>query len=421
MRKKTILKNGLRIIIDPQKETEAITILVLVGTGSKYETKEKGGISHFLEHLFFKGTEKRTSVAAVAETLDEVGGVYNAFTGEEYTGYFVKIECSHFDLALDVVSDIFLHSKLKAKEIKKEKGVIFEEINMYFDNPMSYVQTLWSRLLYGDQPAGRDIAGTRETVAKISRGDLLDYMKNQYVSENTVISIAGKINGEEAFAKAKRYFSKIRAAAPKGKPKVIEEQTRPDCLLHKRATDQAHLCLGVRGYNIFHSQRYVQDLLGTILGGMMSSRLFIEIRDKLGMAYYIKTEVSSDSDTGFLVTRAGVDSGRTEKAISVILREYKKISRQRIPAAELKKAKENIKGKMALSLESSDARAFFYGLQEIVEKEIFTPEQIYAKIDKVSADDILRVGRDIFRPEKLNLALIGPFKDKTKFQKLLNL
>jgi len=421
MFRKTTLLNSLRIITVPQKGTQAVTVLVLVGTGSKYEKKEINGISHFLEHMHFKGTKKRPSTIAIAEPLDKIGGIYNAFTSEDCTGYFAKVAASQIEIALDWVSDIYLNSLLPEKEIKKEKGVIIEEINMGYDNPMAYVGRLWPKLLYGDQPAGWDVAGTKENVAKISRQDLLNYMKNQYVASNTIVCLAGKINNFAIINKVKKYFSGIATATPFKKPKVVERQTAPECLLHPRKTDQTHLCLGVRGYNLFHPQKYTQDLLGIILGGMMSSRLFEEIRTKLGIAYYITTSVDSDPDTGYLVSQAGVDNQKVDLAISTILKEYKKLCQKKVPKEELEKAKDCTKGKMALLLETSDAQASFYGLQELLKKEILTPEEIYKRIDQVSQLDILKVAKDIFQPQKLNLALIGPFKDKEKFQRLLKL
>ncbi len=418
--KKTTLKNGLRIITVPQKGTQAITVLVLVATGSKYEKKEISGISHFLEHMFFKGTKKRPSTIAIAETLDKVGGIYNAFTGQEYTGYFAKVDASHLDLALDWVSDIFLNSKLDPREIEKEKGVIIEEINMRFDHPTSHVQVLWNKLLYGDQPAGWDIAGTKESITKINRQKLLGFLNNQYVASNSIVSIAGKIKNSQVIDKVKKYFLRIKTSQFPKKPKVFEKQTKPECLLHERKTDQTHLCLGVRTFiNLFHRQRYSQEILGIILGGMMSSRLFIKIRERLGIAYYISTAVSADADTGFLVTQAGVDNNKVELSISAILKEYKEISQRKVPKKELQKAKDCLKGKMALILETSDARASFYGLQELLEKKILTPAKIYQRIDKVTQDDILKVAKDIFQPQKLNLALIGPFEEQKRFKKIL--
>jgi len=421
MFKKTTLKNGLRIITIPQKNTQSLTVFVLVGTGSKYEKKEINGISHFLEHMYFKGTKKRLSTIAIAETLDKVGGIYNAFTAEEYTGYFAKVAASHFDLALDWVSDIFLNSTLPEKEVEKEKGVIIEEINMIYDHPMSYVQVLWPELLYGDQPAGLNIAGTKESVANMTREKLIDYMKKQYVASNTIVSIAGNFNELRAIEKVKKFFSKIKTTKSVEKSKVIERQQKPNLLLHFRETDQTHLSLGVRAFNLFHPKRYAQDLLAIILGGMMSSRLFIEVRCKLGIAYYINTNSEANPDTGFLFTQTGLDNKNVEKGILIILKEYKKISQKGVPISELKKAKDYLKGKTTLLLESSDAQASFYAGQELLEKKILTPEEIFAKIDKVSREDILKLAKEIFKPERLNLVLIGPFKEKKMFEKLLKL
>jgi len=421
MFKKTTLPNGLRIITVPQRNSLAVTVLVLVGTGSKYEKKEISGISHFLEHMYFKGTKKRPSPLLVSETLDKIGGIYNAFTGEEYTGYFAKVEASHLELALDWVSDIYLNSLLPKKEIEKERGVIIEEINMYLDTPTIYINELWKKLLYGDQPAGWDIAGTKESVSKITREQLLNYLETQYVASNTIICLAGNILSSQSKEKIKKYFSEIKIAKPISRHSVIEKQKKPEVLLFPKKTDQTHIALGVRGYNLFHPKRYALELLGVILGGMMSSRLFMEIREKLGVAYYIKTNVETNPDTGYLVTRAGVDNRRIEKAILTILKEYKKIRQRKIFQAELKKAKDYIKGKTVLLLETSDAQASFYAGQELLEKRILTPEEIFKKIDKVTLNDILKVAKDIFQPKKLNLAIIGPFKDKEKFKKLLKL
>jgi predicted Zn-dependent peptidase len=417
---KKLLPNGFRIITVPLKNTKAVTVLVLVGTGSKDETKELNGISHFLEHMFFKGTKKRPSTTMIAETLDKVGGIYNAFTSEEYTGYFAKVSNSYWELALEWVSDIFFNSLLPEEEIEREKGVIIEEINMYQDHPMDYVGLLWSKLLYGDQPAGWPVAGTKETVSKITRKDLVDYMEKQYTASNTLVCVVGNINEEKVYNKVLSYFSKIRDVKPKERPILLEKQTEPACLIEKRKTDQTHILLGVRGFNIFHKKRYVQDLLSIILGGMMSSRLFINVRERLGLAYYIHTTSSSDRDTGFIVTAAGLHNSKVEKGIEVIMKEYSKISKKRISKEELKKAKDYVKGKMNLTLETSDALANFYSTQEMLKNDIMTPEEIYKEIDKITVDDIFEVAKEVFRPEKTNLALIGPFDNKERFRKILS-
>jgi predicted Zn-dependent peptidase len=423
MFKKITLNNGLRIIAVPSKSTQAVTVLALVGTGSKYETKDVSGISHFLEHMFFKGTEKRLKPIDIAEPLDKIGGIYNAFTSQEYTGYFAKVEASHFEMALEWVADIFLNSTLPKEEVEKEKKVIVEEINMIEDHPMMNIGYVWSELLYGDQPAGWNIAGTKEAVISLSRQKLAEYRQKQYVAKNTILCIAGDIKIQNVEKLTEKYFAKINSGEPNGKPKVVEAQKNPQCLLRAKKIDQTHLCLGVRGYNVFCPQKYAQELLAAILGepGMMSSRLFTEVREKLGLAYYVSADIEQDSDTGFLAVRAGVDNQRVKEAVATILKEFRKISEIEISAEELKKAKDNIKGKLALSLETSDAQASFYAGQEILEKKILTQEEIFQEIDKVSTNDILKVAKDIFKPEKLNLALIGPFDDKAEFEKLLNL
>ncbi|MFA5086939.1 MAG: pitrilysin family protein [Candidatus Paceibacterota bacterium] len=419
--KKTILKNGLRIITIPEKETQAATVLVLVATGSKYETKDISGISHFLEHMLFKGTEKSKTPMDVAEVLDKIGGDYNAFTGEEYTGYYAKVDASHFDQALGWVSDIFLNSKLPAKEMEKERGVIIEEIKMYEDNPMRHIEQVWKELLYGDQPAGWDIAGTRETIKKMQRTDILKYINSQYVAKNTVICVAGNIKEKIVIEKIKKQFARIQTSEFKPKPKVAESQKEPQIKLSYKDIGQTHIALGVRAYNMFHSERFALQLLAVILGGMMSSRMFDQIREKLGAAYYVRTYYDSDTDTGYLATFAGVDNAKLEKVIEAVLKEYKKIKDKKVGADELKKAKDYIKGKTVLGLESSDALASFYGSQELLRKEILTPEQIFKEIDKVTATDIQKIAKDIFTPEKLNLAIISKLKDEKQFKKLLKI
>jgi len=421
MVKKTTLKNGLRIVTIPQKGTRTVTVLVLVGTGSKYETRKIRGVSHFLEHMFFKGTTKQPTPLQLIEPMDRIGGMYNAFTGEDYTGYYAKVDADHFDLAMNWVSDIFLNSTLPAKEIEKEKGVVIEELHMHRDIPMSRVEGLWNEVLYGDQPAGWDIVGTQKSVMGLSRNDLVKYMENQYVASNTVVCVAGNVKRDAAEKKIAKLFHDIRTSDWKQKVPVVEQQTKPEVLLEYRKTDQTHIALGVRGYNQAHPMKYGQHLLATLLGGMMSSRLWIEVREKRGLAYYVSTASESDEDTGCVVTMAGIKNDNVEKAISIIVREYKKIKEKGVTAKELKKSKEHEKGKLALTLDSSDAKAHFYGMQELLRGKILTPEQIYDKIDTVGINDIRKIAQDVFRKENLNLAMLGPYKEKARFIKLLRL
>ena len=415
-------KNGLRLVTVPMKNTKAVTVLVLVGTGSKYETKEINGISHFLEHMAFKGTKKRSNTLAIAETIDKIGGVFNAQTIQETTGYWAKVDGKHLDLALDWVSDIFLNSKLDPKEIEKEKKVIIEEINMYLDDPKSYISEIWDKLLYGNQPQGWSVLGEKEVIRKINRDYFVNYLKNHYSSHNTVIVVAGDIKSINNLKnKIQNYFRNINKVIPKQRIKVIEKQNRPEMYLHYKKTDQTHLCLGVRTFSIFNKDRYVLSVLGAILGGGMSARMWMSVRERKGLAYYVWSYASSDMDVGCYITQAGINNDKIEEAIKIILNEYKTIRNKKISTEELRKAKDMIKGKSILSMESSDAQASFYVNQELLENRILTLDEIFAKIEAVTADDIQRVARNIFKPEKLNLALIGPFKDKSKFEKLLKL
>ena len=419
--KKTTLKNGLRIITIPQKSTKTVTVLVLVGTGSKYETKDKNGISHFLEHMFFKGTAKYPTPVAVSEVLDEVGGIYNAFTGEDYTGYYAKVDASHFDLALDWVADIFLHSKLPSKEIEKEKGVVMEELHMYRDSPSRHIDDLWTDLLYGDQPAGWNIVGTPESIRGFSRSDLQNYIARQYVASNTVVCVAGNVTAREAVQKAQKAFQRVSRVKPTGKVEVKENQQFPKVLLEFRKINQAHIALGVRGYSDVHPMRFAQHLLAIALGGMMSSRLFVEVREKLGLAYDISTISESNSDTGYVMTSGGIKNGFAERAIHSILKEYQRVKKGGLGKAELSKAKEYEKGKLAIQLESSNAKANFYGMQELLRNEMLTAEEMCDKIEKVTNAEIRTVANTIFRVEKLNLVVLGPYRDKKRFLNLLKI
>jgi len=420
MYKKTTLKNGLRIITVPAKDAETVSILVLIGTGSKYETKSINGISHFLEHLFFKGTKKRKTAADVAETLDRVGGMYNAFTGKEYTGFWVKTRSSDFDLALDWISDLLLNPNLKEEDMQKEKGVIVEEIKMFKDSPMSYVLDLWEMLLYKNQPAGRLIIGSEENVMQMRREQILDYFRKQYSASNMVICVAGKME-RNALGKIKKHFNKTGTAVWQGKEKVVEKQKSPGALVFFKETDQSHLCLGVRSFDIFDSRRYSQLVLANILGGNASSRLFLSIREKAGLAYYVSTSSETYTDTGYLVTRAGVAHRNVKKVIGMILKEYALLKGKKITERELQKAKDYLKGKMALGLETSHAKASFYAAQELLKREILTPEQFSLQINKVRREDVFEVAKEIFQPEKVNLALIGPFKQEQGFKKVLKI
>jgi len=414
MFKRTTLKNGLRILAVPVKNANSVTVLILVGTGSKYETKDINGISHFLEHMFFKGTKKKPDTLRISETLDRIGGEYNAFTSKEVTGFWAKVDKKHIDIALDWISDMFLNSKFEEEEIQREKGVIVEELNMYLDTPTAYVSELFEDLLYKDQPAGWRIVGEKENILSFNRDKILDYFNSHYSSKNTVVCIAGDIKPSQIQQKLGEYFGKLEKKDSLGKVAVKEEQSEPEVLIYNKKTDQTHFCLGVRAYNMFDRRRYALSLMSVILGGNMSSRLFISVRERNGLAYYVHTSYDATTDAGYLVTQAGIKNDSLEKAVGLILKEYESLKNKGITEKELKKAKDYIRGKMALSLDATDAKASFYAIQEVMGQEIFTPEQKLEMIDKVSVNDIKKVAKDIFLPEKLNLAVIGPIEENKK-------
>ena len=420
MYKKSKLKNGVRIILAPMKSTKTVTVLVMVGTGSKNENEKNRGISHFLEHMFFKGTEKRPSKLAISKELDKVGGAYNAFTGKECTGFYAKVDNKHCDLALDVISDMLLNSKISTKDIEEERGTVTEELNMFLDNPIMRIPFLFEEILYPDHPMGWDIGGTKKTMRSVERKDFLNYYKKYYNSDNIVIVVAGNFKEKEIKNKIKKYFIFVNKNKSKKQIRAFDKQDKPKILLKYKKTDQTHLCLGVRGYNTDCKDKYILSVLSVILGGNMSSRLSISIVER-GWAYYIYTSPETYKDVGYFMAQTGVNNEKCLDAIKIILDEFKKVKKEKISAEEIKRAKDYLKGQAVISLESSNSVASFFAGQELSTGKILTPEEKFAKIDAVTADDLQRVSQDIFVDNKLNLALIGPFKNKKVFEKILKL
>lgn len=409
--KKIILDNGLRIITVPQEGMSA-TVLVLVEAGSKYEKKEQNGISHFLEHMAFKGTEKRPTALHISSELDGLGSSYNAFTGQEYTGYFVKIKSEFLNKAIDVVADLYNNSLIKKEEIEKEKGVIVEELNMYEDLPPRKVAELFSQLLYGDQPSGWPIGGTKEIVKNITRDDIVDYRKRHYVAKATAVVVAGAFDEGRVRKELKSAFSGISASKKFGKVKTKDKQKKPEILLQYKKSDQTHLVLGCRAFDVFNNQWPALEVMNNILGGGMSSRLFQRVREQLGAAYYIRSGADLHTDHGYWAVVAGVEHSKLPDVITAILSEMNRMVKESVSSGELKRAKNNIVGHSALGLESSNSQAMFYGTQEILRKPILTPKKQLSEIKKVTADDIRSVAKYVFQNKKLNLALIGPYKNE---------
>jgi predicted Zn-dependent peptidase len=362
--------------------------------------------------MVFKGTEKRKTPLEVVEVLDKIGGDYNAFTDKEITGYYAKVDKPHIETAVDWVSDLIINPLFRKEDFEREKGVILEEIKMYLDTPMRFITDLWEKLLYGEQPLGRLTLGKEEIIKKMKVEELVGYYQKNYSSENLVVAVSGNFKKEKTKELAKKYFSRIGSGKMNNSNPVKEKQKKPKLLINFKETDQTHFCLGAKAYDLFHKDRYITDVMSVILGGNMSSRLFSEVREKRGLAYYVKTTTSKYLDSGNLFTQAGVAHKNLEKTAKIILENYKKLKEKDVPDSELRKAKEYIKGISNIGLESTDARALFFGTQEVLMNKIVSLEERFKKIDKVSKMDIKRVANDIFRPEKLNLAIIGPHKSK---------
>lgn len=411
--------NGLKIITAPLANTKAVTVLFLIGVGSRFEEKNLNGISHFLEHMFFKGTKKRPTTLDISKALDAVGANYNAFTSEEHTGFFVRAASEHFELALEILFDMLYGSKFSPEEIKREKGVIVEEINMYQDTPQSYIGEVVKKLFYGDEPLGRQITGVKETVQKFTRQDFLNYRENYYVPNNMIVAVAGGENGGGWEEKIKKLFSGIKAKKAVDYKKVQEKQVGPELLIHWKKTDQAHLILGFRTVPRTSNLRPTLKVLNNLFGETMSSRLFTEVRERRGLAYYVNSETADFQDAGIFGASAGVDIKRAPEAIKVILEEFKKLKTREVSEEELKRAKENLKGRLYLGLEESFAVAEFLADQKLFWDKIERPEELIEKYEKVTAADIKKFACDFFLPKNLNLALIGPFKNKEVFEKLL--
>lgn len=415
------LRNGLRVILVPVKEVGSATSLVLVGAGSRYEERYNNGISHFLEHMAFKGTKKRKTALEISSLIDGIGAESNAFTGKELTGYYIKSSSNHVNLSLDILSDILSNSLFEQAEIDRERGVILEEINLYEDTPMRKIGDIFENLLYQDTPMGWDIAGRKENIKQIKRNDFIAYMNKLYSAENMVLIVSGSIDTEDVGKYAEKYFADLPVFKPEKFAVSKDKQTGSAVLLKNKNTEQAHFAMGVRTVGLKDEKdRYPLSVLSAILGGGMSSRLFHEIRERRGLAYYVRTSPENYIDRGYLATFAGVDPKRIEDAIKVVMDEYEKIkNKNEIKDDELKKAKEYLRGHFILELEDTRAVAAFYGSSEMLERKIETPEEVIEKLNKVTVEEVNRVANKYFAKDRLNLALIGDYKDQARFQKLL--
>ena len=419
----TTLTNGLKVITVPMQDNPAVTVLVMVETGSKYEKKEQSGLSHFLEHMVFKGTPKRPKAIDIARELESLGAQYNAFTSQEYTGYYAKVSPQHIDTALDVVSDIYLHPLLDASEIEKEKGVIVEEMRMYQDMPHRDIHDIFMELVYGDQPAGWKIVGNEQTVKGFTQDDFKKYLADHYVAESTIVIVSGSFDEKETLVKIEKAFSNISQSKNVPKLKVQEQQSKPQLLVKYKDTDQSHIILGMRSYDAKSEHDPALTVLSTLLGGGMSSRLFQKLREEMGVGYYIRANHDAYTDHGLFMISAGIDTKRIDEVITTLINECKKIINEPILEAELKKVKDYIAGSFVLGLETSDSQAEYCAVHQILKGKVENPTEEIAKIQKVTVEEVKAIAQKIFVDEKLNLAIIGPYKDAEKetgrFAKLL--
>lgn len=418
---KTTLKNGLRIITAPMPQVKSVTVAVFIGTGSRYENKENNGISHFLEHMLFRGTRKYPVQADLARTVEGMGGVWNGGTDKEYTIYWIKVAAQHWQKALDILYEMVQASLLRSRDIEVERGVILEEIGRYKDHPRDYVQVLIDHLTWPKNPLGWDTGGTKEAVSKVKRADFVSYLNNHYTPGNIIVGVAGNFKRSEFIREVRSRFGSLKKNEPPAFVGFKEKQTEPRVLVHHQKPEQTHLCLSLRAYSFDHPDRFAMGLLTAVLGVGMSSRLWQAVREKEGLAYAIYALPHHFHDTGIVQIYAGVDTKRAEKALKAVLDELGKLKSKKVSGKELKKVKEHQKGILALQLEGTSGALEYYGFQELLMPEVLTYEQICKKIDAVSAVDVQRVAREIFVNEKLNLAVIGPFKDKGKFEKILKL
>jgi predicted Zn-dependent peptidase len=414
---RTQLANGVRVLTAPMSHAQSVSCFVMVAAGSRYETPETNGIAHFAEHMFFKGTEQRPTARDIAGEIDGIGGEFNAFTGKELTGYYVKCAGESRDVALDVLVDMLRNSRFDAEEIEREKGVIVEEMNMYFDTPRDYIGGVYESLLYGDQPLGWDIIGRKETVQGATRETFTEYIDRWYRPERLVVGLGGKL-GERLVDRLEELLGTIEPRPTDVPAPVVLQSDGAPVKVHTKQSDQAHIVIGARSYPLGHADRYAVQLLSTVLGGGMSSRLFTEVRERRGLAYYVFAMNHSYTDAGSLQAQAGVDIDRIDEAVTTIVGELRKIASDSVPADELEKARSFAKGRFVLQLESPHGTIMFGLRREVLEGRAEEPEAVLRGLDAVSAEDVQRVASDILG-DRLHLAVIGPFDEAERFERLL--
>jgi predicted Zn-dependent peptidase len=409
------LSNGLRVLTAPLSHAQSVACFVMLAAGSRYENESNRGIAHFAEHMFFKGTEKRPTSRDLTTIIDGIGGEFNAFTSKEYTGYYVRCAGADRDTALDVLVDMLRNSKFDPEEVEREKGVILEEMNMYYDTPRDYISSLYEELLFGDNPLGWETLGTKDTVRAATRETFVDYVGHWYTPSRMVVGVSGMV-GEDLLPTLESLLGEMNADGSEGVPPAqIDRRATPHVRVHKKDSDQAQICLGLPSYPLEHPDRYALQMLATVLGTGMSSRLFLEVRERRGLAYYVYGLNHSYTDAGSLFAQAGVDLSRVDEAVKVIVEQFRRMADETVPPDELEKARSLAKGRFVLQTESPQGLILFGLRREVLEGSAIEPEELLAALDEVTAEDVQRVAQDILGSSGLHLAVIGPFDDQERF------
>lgn len=418
---KKTLSNGLRIILVPQKDAITATMLTLIGVGSTNETKKQNGLSHFLEHVCFKATTTRPNAKLINEQFEEIGAITNAFTSDEYTGYYGKSHPRHLTKIIEMVGDIVINASLPKEELEKEKGVIIEEINMYEDMPQAKVLEGLGSLLYGDTPAGRGVIGTKESVRAFTRTDVVKYKDTYYNAKNTIIAVVGAFNEQHIIESIKNTFSKIPKGEKSKTVQVKNAKNTPVVLHVEKPIDQTHIAIGFPSVPLGHKDGAAASLLATILGGGMSSQLFHHLREELGVAYYVRAEQDSHSTHGEFIITAGIDTARTTEVLNAITTILARSKKELVSEKELSKAREFSIGMLGIGLEATDMVAGFCVTQLLLTNKIKTPEMITKEYMKVTPSDIMRVAQTIFVAKKTKLSLVGPKVPTTDLKRIISL
>lgn len=419
--KKKTLPNGLRIITVPMKDNPAVMVLVAVETGSNYESKEENGLSHFLEHMCFKGTTNRPGTSIIARELDSLGAENNAFTSNEFTGYYAKAAKKNFPKLFEIISDLYLNPTLPAEDLEKERGVILQEISMYEDLPQRKVHDVMMSLLYGETSFGRPILGPAENIKKFSRDEFVNYRRKHYSADRTMVIVSGDVTEKDVEREVKKYFQNLPKVRKPSRPKMVEIQKATNLKIHHKKTDQTHMVLAFRMAGAKDKRLAAFEILSAVLGQGMSSRLFNKLRDVMGACYYVKAHADTYTDYGIFSVSTGVEAHRVTEVLEAILEECRKLISEKVSLEELNKAKEYCIGHLNLRLETSDNLAEFYMDQEVKTHKPKTPKEIEKELRAVRPEDVLRVARAIFTNERLNLAMVGNIDKPEDVKKTLKI